>query len=93
MKATVQVKDEPVDVSYSNDTVNELLRLYGYTLTDPSAAKALKTTSPRTTKSTLQLPSRHAAVMPTTKSMDHFSRLDSEHESEVKGLVNVVSPR
>ena len=52
MKATVQVKDEPVDVNYSNDTVNELLRLYGYTLTDPSAAKSLKITSPRT-KSTL----------------------------------------
>ncbi|UJR09725.1 hypothetical protein I4U23_013954 [Adineta vaga] len=40
MKTNVQIKDEPVELQ-----VNELLRLYGYTLTDPSTIKSSRTKS------------------------------------------------
>lgn len=40
MKTNVQVKDEPVELQ-----VNELLRLYGYNLTNQSSVKSSRTKS------------------------------------------------
>ena len=92
---------EAFDMATSSPTKSKLSNSYFFYGTHPlkvpepltHSNSSMEILSATVHHSSLQLPSRHAAAsaMPTTKSMDHFSRLDNEQESEVKRFVNAAS--